>query len=433
MVDQLMSIERIPQRRLRTEQTTNEAKKTALELLKTKIETLNSRASDFTTSSLFNAKSTAISDETLSITSTASTAAAAGKYDINVSQLATASKRFGSSDVGGTMGDENTVITNLHLATDITAGTFQVNGQDITVASTDTLQEVFDAISAATSGVVTASYDDITDKITLTSASGQLELGSEEDSSNFLSALKLDQLEVVAAGGGSSAVVSKSALGVVDLDVAIATSGITGPITGSDTLYINGVAIDFDADTDSMQSLMASVNDSAAGVTMSYDTTNDQFRIVNNDTGAYQMPVIDSSNGLLAAIGLTGSAGVGDDLLFSVDGGSALSSRSNVIGSDEHGITGLSVTAAETGTQTITISRDSSELKEKIDSFISAYNDVQDYIQEKTKVEATDDKVTAGDLAGNREISTSIPSCGVSHSGRSTACLATFFAWSTWA
>lgn len=405
MVDQLMAIERIPQQRLRSEQNKNQSKLDAISKLEEKVEKLQTSSKGLKSSSLFSTKSAEVSDADLNITATASTSASKGNFEINVSQLATASRRIGTADVVTAMGDENSLISALRLAEDVTEGTFSVNGQEITVAETDSLQDVFDAISIATAGVVTASYDGVSDTIELESASGQLELGADSDSSNFLAAMKLHQLEVEDGGSGTATVQSRGALGVVDIDDTVANSGIGGPITGSDTFFINGVAIDFDADTDSVASIIAQVNESAAGVTMSFDSASDQFRIVNNETGAYSMNVSDSSNGFLAALGLTGSADVGDDLQFSIDGGALKTSRSNKITEDEHGLKGIAVSAAEIGTQTVTIDTDSSELKSKINAFISAFNDVQDYIQEKTKIEVEDDEVTAGTLAGNREIS----------------------------
>ncbi|MBK1875759.1 flagellar filament capping protein FliD [Pelagicoccus mobilis] len=404
MVDQLMAIERIPQQRLEAEKDENDDKVDALKKLKTKLEKLQTSTSDLKSSSLYHTKSSEVSNEDTNITATASTNASKGNFEIEVTQLATATRRLGAADVVTQMGDENTLISALRVATDVTEGTFSVNGQEVTIAETDSLQDVFDAISIATSGVVTASYDGVSDTITLDSASGQLELGAESDTSNFLSAMKLHQLEVGDGGGGTATVSSRGALGVVDIADTIANSGIGGPITGSDTFYINGVAIDFDADTESMSALMARVNDSAAGVTMSFDSASDQFRIINNETGAYAMNVTDSGSGLLSAIGLTGSADVGDDLTYTIDGGAPKSSRSNKISEDSHGLTGVVITAAEVGKQTVTINSDSEELKEKINSFISAFNDVQDYIQEKTKIEVEDDEVTAAILAGNREL-----------------------------
>lgn len=407
MIDQLMEIERIPQARLREDQSENTDKKDSLQRVDTKLQALKNSVSGFNDSVLYNSKGVSLSDETLGITALAGTSAQEGSYKIEVTQLATSSKRDGNADVGGTIGSADTVISSLNLSTEITEGTFFINGQEITIQETDTLQDVFDGISIATSGVVSASYDEIEDRVTLTSSSGELELGGSSDSSNFLAALKLEQIEVVSAGGGSTSVSSSGTLGVVDLNNSIASSGIGGgsPITGSGTITINGVAISFDADTESMSALMTRVNESAANVTMTYDSAADQFRIVNKSTGALEMPVIDSDSGLMAQLGLDGSATVGQDLQFSIDDGATLSSRSNVISENDHGIQGLDITASEIGTQTIGISRDSEALNEQINSFIAAFNDIQDYILEETKVTVEDTEVTRGDLAGNREIS----------------------------
>ena len=406
MIDQLMAAERIPQQRLRADQGKNNDTRDTLELLETKMDSLKSTVGGFEGSDLYNAKSTALSDENLGITAKAGTSSVEGTYEISVSQLATTSRRSGLTDVGGTLGSAASVLSNLCFAQEIDEGTVTVNGQEITIRETDTMQNVFDSISIATSGVVSASYDNLTDQVTLSSSSGELELGDTADSSNFLSVLKIDQIEVIDAGSGSSSVASTGTLGVVDLSNSIATSGIGGgsPITGSGTITINGVAISFDADTESVGTLMERVNDSAANVNMTYDSAADQFRIVSQDTGELEMPVIDSGNGIMAALGLDGSAVVGQDLQFSIDGGATISSRSNVITESSHGVTGLTITASETGTQTIGISRDSEALKEQINKFISSYNDIQDYILEKTKITVEGDDVKTSVLSGNSEV-----------------------------
>ena len=58
-----------------------------------------------------------------------------------------------------------------NFATAVTAGNFTVNGAQVSIATTDSLKDVFDKIATATSNAVTASYDSTTDKITLSSAS----------------------------------------------------------------------------------------------------------------------------------------------------------------------------------------------------------------------------------------------------------------------
>ena len=78
------------------------------------------------------------------------------------------------TDVGGTLGSAASVLSNLSFAQEIDEGTVTVNGQEITIRETDTMQNVFDSISIATSGVVSASYDNLTDQVTLSSSSGEL-------------------------------------------------------------------------------------------------------------------------------------------------------------------------------------------------------------------------------------------------------------------
>lgn len=406
MIDQLMAAERVPQQRLRADQRSNDATREAMELLEKKMDALKSTVGGFDSVDMYHSKKTSYSDDDLGITAIAGTSSVEGSYEISVTQLASASRRSGTTDVGGTLGSASTVISNLNFAQEIDEGTISINGQEITIQATDTLQDVFDSISIATSGVVAASYDTLTDKVTLSSSSGELELGETTDTSNFLAVLKLDQIEVIDAGGGSSSVASTGTLGVVDLANSIATSGIGGgsPITGSGTITISGVAISFDADTESIGTLMGKVNASAANVTMTYDSAADQFRIVSKETGALTMPIIDSDNGLMAALGLDGTATIGNDLQFSIDGGASISSRSNVITQNAHGVYGLTITVAEVGTQTIGITRDSEALKEQVNKFISSYNDIQDYILEKTKITVEGDEVKTSVLSGNREI-----------------------------
>ncbi|MFO1511611.1 MAG: hypothetical protein U1F83_01645 [Verrucomicrobiota bacterium] len=66
-----------------------------------------------------------------------------------------------------------------------------VNGKQITINASDTLQTVFNNIQAATGGNVTGSYDSATDSITLSSAS-PIVVGSATDTSNFLQVARLN-------------------------------------------------------------------------------------------------------------------------------------------------------------------------------------------------------------------------------------------------
>jgi len=93
--------------------------------------------------------------------------------------------------------------SNAQLATNkfvvpLTYGDFKVNGQTITVNSTDKLSDVISRVNNSAAGV-TMAYDEITDKITFTSkdtgVASQVKL--ENGTSNFLSAINMDTTTVV--------------------------------------------------------------------------------------------------------------------------------------------------------------------------------------------------------------------------------------------
>jgi flagellar hook-associated protein 2 len=91
-------------------------------------------------------------------------------------------------------------------------------------------------------------------------------------------------------------------------------------------------------------------------------------------------------------------------LLFTVNGGGQLSSRSNTITEASSGIEGLSVTVLDAGDTTITVSSDSAKIKKVITDFIDDYNKAQGLID--TNTASTTDakgKVTAGTLAGESD------------------------------
>src|SRR5207244_3555862 len=110
------------------------------------------------------------------------------------------------------------VLSDASFSSAVTAGTMTVNGKQITISTSDTLQEVFDNISAATNGAVTGSYDSGTDKITLTSAA-EVVLGSANDTSNFLQAAKL-------ANNTTGTITSSAALGALKLTASLASANL---------------------------------------------------------------------------------------------------------------------------------------------------------------------------------------------------------------
>lgn len=399
LVDQLADAERTPQTRLRIEQTTLGKQNTAYAAIQTQLEALQTRVAALKDSALYDTRLTNTSDDSRA-TATAAAGTTLGLYAFNITQLATAAKQVGTTGAGSSLSASNDVsglvLSNAAFATAITAGTITVNGKQITIATTDTLQTVFDNIQVATGSEVTGSYDSVTDTITLSSAN-PIVLGSATDSSNFLQVARLNN-------NGTGTVTSSAELGVIKQAASLSSANFATPVldggSGTGEFKINGVSIAF-ATTDSVSAVLKRINDSAAGVTVNYDTVNDRFVLANKVTGDIGIALEDVSGNFLAASGLTGGALTrGQNLLYSVDGGGQLISQSNTITEGSSSIAGLAVTATAVGATTITVSSDTSTIKTAINDFITEYNKVQSIIDSQT-ASTTDakGKVTAGTLA----------------------------------
>ena len=407
LVDQLTQVERTPQTRLRTEQNAIDQRKIAFGSIATQLSVLRNRVTALKDTSLYNARSVSVSDSALA-SSTAAASTAQGSFAFAVTQLATTAARVGTSDVAAPLNGSSDVsgltLSNASFATAVTAGNFTVNGKQVTLATSDTLQQVFDKISTATGGQVTGAYDPATDKISLSSVS-EIVLGSATDTSNFLTVARL-------SNNGLGSLSSTSALGALKLNNELSTAplnvGISDGGAGLGKLKINGVEITYNATTDSITDVIKRITDSGAGVTASYDSVNDRFRVANKTTGDLGIALEDVTGNFLAATGLGASTiERGKDLLYTVNGGGQLASHSNTITGDSSGIEGLSVTVLKANsTFTIGVNADTTKVKTAIEEFISDYNKVQSIID--TNTASTTDakgKVTAGTLASESDAS----------------------------
>ena len=410
LVDKLIAAERVPQDRLRSEKTLGQQKANVLDALKTSLTALQTSAQSLSsiTGDIFSVRAAKIADSTSGWTASASSGAEVGTHTVDVTQLATKTLRTGTADAGNSLSTTGDVsgltIATLPIGTAITAGEFTVNGTQVTVAATDSLQAVLDRISKTTGGAVTAKYDPAEDKIRL-SSSGEIVLGSANDSSNFLGALGLNN-------NGTAEVLSPKALGVVSVAKAINDANLRNTVTavdgaGNGSFSINGVSISYNAKTDSVSAVLARINASTAGVTATYDRLADHFTLTNKTTGDTGLAVSEAAGGLLDALGLGASSTLarGKNAQFSVDGGATLTSASNTLDSTVHGIAGLSVTATSESTQAVTVSGDTAGMRSKIEDFVSKFNAVQSLIEQQTRITpGSNGHVTAAIFASNHEV-----------------------------
>jgi flagellar hook-associated protein 2 len=414
-VDQMMALEHAPADQLAAEKATNTQKLASLTTLGSDMVDLQSTAKTLTADGLFNGRTATSSNSSSTWKLNAANDTATGSYTIAVSQLATAAKRLGTGDISSSLAATDDVsgltLASLATAAPVTAGTFTVNGQQITVALTDSLQDVFTKIATATTGNgdVTASYDSANDQVKLLAGSGsEIVLGASNDTSNFLSVMKL-------ANNGSPTITSGGTLGSVAMSSPLASAHLRAPITavdgsGNGSFTVNGVSIAYNINTDSLSTILARVGSSTAGVTASYDAASDRVVLTNKTTGDTGMTVNEGAGGLLDALGLVagstsgGTFTHGKNALYTVNDGPTLTSMSNTLDATSHGITGLSVTVNSQSTETINVAGNTDTMKTNLQNFIDAFNSVQSYIDAQTKITSLNGTVSTSLLSDNHEI-----------------------------
>jgi flagellar hook-associated protein 2 len=163
IISKLMELERLPLTRLATKETAFQAKISAYGALKSALSSLNTAVKALAATDAFTNKSASVSDTTV-LAASASSTAAAGSYDIAVTQLAKAHTIHTNVDYR-TLGIPDTFDTGT-LRITIGTGT----PVDINLASSSTLSGIRDAINLASAGVTAAIINDGTvDRLVLTS------------------------------------------------------------------------------------------------------------------------------------------------------------------------------------------------------------------------------------------------------------------------
>jgi len=409
LVSKLIAVERVPQNALKAQKALGQQKTTVLQSLSTGLTALQTslQAISGSTGDIFAARTASIADPTSGWTATADSSTDIGTHTFSLTQLATKAQLSGSTGTGNALSSTADVsgltIATLPITTAITAGEFTVNGARVSVAATDSLQDVLNRISTATGGAVAASYDPTLDEIHL-SGSSEIILGSANDTSNFLTATGL-------GNNGTANVLSSKALGVAGVSNTIAHANLRNAVTavdgsGNGSFSINGVSVAYNVNTDSISTILARINASGAEVVASYDRFNDRFTLTNKTTGDTGIAVSEAAGGLLGALGLGSSSTLihGKNAQFSVDGGATLTSASNTLDSNSHGITGLTLTATSLGTQAVNVAGDTSGVRSKIQAFITSFNAVESYIDQQTAITTgSDGKVTAAMFASNHD------------------------------
>ena len=338
--------------------------------------------------------------ESSAVSVSANSNAALGTYAIGVERLATSTRATSVTPLGQAI-DADTVIEDANFGTALTSGSFKINGVAIAIdTSVDTLNDVLNRINSSGAGVTASIVNDAHGRanvlqIDANAPGGAIQLGAGSDTSNFLSATKLD-----AAPRVGDAVTATGGLGGLRTSLPLNQADLATAVSGAGTLTVNGVEIDYDPATDSLNDIIGRINASDAGVAASYDAANDTLVLSNRAQGGTLIDLADSGD-FLAAVGLDNPANqaLGQSAKFSVNGTTYFANSNTV----SNAVPGLTVTlkAQTTTNVSANVANDVSGAITKLKDFVAKYNEAIAQITFQTRVDAEGDR---GLLAGDSTV-----------------------------
>ena len=383
LIRQLLALERQPIIRAEERILTLEGQKEAVRDLRTQLFTLRNRLQDFRLFAVFDQYKSASSEETVMTVEVSGSNPVVGSYNIEVLQLASATVAS-SGDVLGAAIDPNAALNSSGIATEVTAGTFSINGVSFTIdPDTQSLDTILTDITNSAAGV-NATYDAGTDKVTFSNKTpgdtSIIVFGGDDDDSNFLEVLNVTEANQTDGPGGETQVISTRNLGAVSAAETLDQVSFAGGAATSGDFKINGATISVDVTTDSISDILARINDSDAQVTASYDTATDTIRVVSNTLGSRTISFEAGSSNFLDVTNLTtATQTAGNDAQFEINGGAVQTRNTNEV-SDAVG--GITLNLLSVGNSTVTVSGDDDAIVESVQEFITAFNDSVDKIQE---------------------------------------------------
>lgn len=299
---------------------------------------------------------------------------------LNVS-AATYTTVYGAQVTTGTLNTSVVGLQNAGFSTSpssATNGTFTINGKKITITdytqiSVDTLLA---QINSSGAGVI-ASYNSTTKSFELrstTTGPTNISLGDFSDTSNILSVMKLSVVS------GAQVVQGKTA-GSIDPTAVLNQSGMTATVTKG-IFTINGVSIYVDPAVDSLNSVISKINNSGAGVTISYEQSRDKIHIVsNNGIDKIRFGSTSDTSNFLEALNLTNNTTVekslgyaGQNAIVNVDGINYVRNK-NTIDDIIEGVT-LNIKSSSVQPVTLDVSVDTTKAVEYMATFIKHYNEL---------------------------------------------------------
>ncbi|MDA1275990.1 MAG: hypothetical protein O2960_18395 [Verrucomicrobia bacterium] len=215
-------------------------------------------------------------------------------------------------------------------------GSFKINGTTVNFNGSDTFQDLLTKINDSGAGV-TATLDQSTRQVTLTnSATGATDISVTGESTGLAASLGLTNRTTTLGTADQTLNVN------INEGTQLNASNLAGFSGANGSFQINGKTIGFSG-TDTIGSLLSTINNSGAGVTATLDQNSRQITLTNDATGASDITVASGSTGLAASLGLTNrTTTLGNDTEITANG-NTFTTKSNTISGSTFGVSGIQI------------------------------------------------------------------------------------------
>lgn len=219
--------------------------------------------------------------------------------------------------------------------------------------------------------------DDLQNKIDAALGTGKLTVNTTDNKLGIsadvsVDSFKLSNSDIVKDLGFQSGDSNKLSLSdsLEKLSSKLANGAITFDAAGKFKLTINNVDIEANK-TDTLSTLISKVNNSSAGVTLTYSSFSDIFSISSKETGAGTITLNDNGSNFFSNINLTNAQiTAGKDASFKLDGLAGTRKNNSFI------VDGITYNLVSTGTTEINLTQNADGVFDKIKSFVDKYNEL---------------------------------------------------------
>jgi flagellar hook-associated protein 2 len=397
IIQRILQLERRPIQRLLIQKGQLANRQTAVDQYKSLVGAVRSAAKELNLASTFRAVKASSSDSTVA-TISASASALPGTYQLAVSQLAQAHKIATSAQTDAT--------TALGLS-----GTFLLNGKAVSVTANDSLTSIATKINEAGAGVTASIINGGSGNTFLTLTANKTGASRAITLSDVNGGSVLSALGLVSGAASIRKPISNGAQSLRFADSVSTIGSLLNVTVPPSSIQINGTSVTIDFANDSLTDIAARITASVPGVTASIVTeqldgsTYYKLQI----TGSSGTPTFVDDHGVLENLGIL-QRSYGNQLLAAQDAsftldGVALTSDTNAVTDVIPGatITLLKADAGSPPTTTLTLTRDSDAIKNKVKALMDAYNAVVDFL--KTAQSFDSETLESGPLFGDSTVS----------------------------